>query len=48
MAFDSDRDLESEDMILGFEVGGYNRDYPVERGWRRMRGEKGVGAQKLG
>jgi len=48
VARDGDGDLEAEDMVLGFEVGGYDADYVVERGFWIRGCEDWVGAQELG
>lgn len=48
MALDYDGGLETEDVILGFEIGGYDAVDFVEGGWMRMRGENWMASEELG
>lgn len=47
MAFDGDGDLETEDMVLGFEVWSYDADDSVERGFWVGGSEDWVRSEQL-
>lgn len=48
VALDHDGDLEAQDVVLRFEVGGYDAMNFVESGWLRVRREDGMSAEELG
>jgi hypothetical protein len=48
VALDHDRNLEAQDVVLGFEVGSYDAMDFVESGWLRMGRENRVSAEELG